>query len=103
MAEAAVDASALAAALDAAGAALDAAAALDEDSLDVLLPPQAASASEATPSTAADLRTVVRFMQSPYEKKTNDGGYRRVGDTLRDGELRAGNPVLHRWCFVILL
>jgi predicted phage tail protein len=54
------------AALLAAGAALLAAgAALELDSLDELLPPQAARASEATPSTAADLRTVVRFMQSP--------------------------------------
>jgi hypothetical protein len=48
---------ALAAALESAGAALE----LDE--LDELL--QAASASVATPSTAADLRTVVRFMHSP--------------------------------------
>jgi 3-oxoacyl-[acyl-carrier-protein] synthase III len=44
-------------ALESAGAALE----LDE--LDELL--QAASASVATPSTAADLRTVVRFMHSP--------------------------------------
>jgi hypothetical protein len=56
---AADEAAALAAALLAAGAALEL------DSLDVLLPPQAARPSEATPSTAAVLRTVVRFMQSP--------------------------------------
>jgi hypothetical protein len=30
-----------------------------------LLPPQAARVSEATPSTAAVWKTVVRFMQSP--------------------------------------
>jgi hypothetical protein len=42
------------AALEAAGAALD--------SVLVLLPPHAARASEATPRTAAVLRTVVRFI-----------------------------------------
>ena len=47
-------AAALGAALLAAGAALDAAVSL--------LPPHAASVSERAPSTAADLRTVVRFM-----------------------------------------
>ncbi len=52
------DAASLGAALLSAGAAL-----LDSDEL---LPPQAARASAATPSTAADLRTVVRFMQSPW-------------------------------------
>ena len=65
-ADAAVDAAALLAAgaalLAAAAALVAAAAALEVDSLDVLLPPQAASAREATPSTAADLRTVVRFI-----------------------------------------
>jgi hypothetical protein len=80
-------------------AALVAAAEVD-DSLDELLE-QAARANEATPSTAADFRTVVRFMQSPLGKDVADG-CRRIARTLCECRLRIGNSQLHRWRFVTI-
>ena len=73
-----------AAAEDSAGAALD------EDELDELL--QAARASVAAPSTAADFKTVVRFMHSPSHETAGAV----VEGTLGERWLRAGNTEEHR-------